>query len=401
MDISFLIILLFALFILLRVEFIFYVIYVLFGTWVLSRWWAGRALSHLRAQRIYTDHAFLGEQVPVQLQLTNHSRLPIPWLRISESVPLALHSPNFVRRVAFLPSRGRVAVTYTLDCRRRGYYTLGPLSLHTGDLFGFSEVQGQEAKVDTITVYPRIIPLSRLGLSSDLPFGTVRTRQRLFEDPTRLIGLREYQAGDPLHRIHWKVSAHSGDLLVTKLDKAISLETAILLNLNAADYDPQWAVVSSEWAIVVAASLAHHLTEQRQPVGLLTNGRDPLSQGQAPAILPRSGRSHLIKILEVLARIELTSDGGWPFPVWSRQAALHLGWGTTAIAITPKGDEATCQALHQLQRAGLNAVLIVIEPSLQFGRVRQRARHFGFPAYHVAREEDLHLWRAPVREPVV
>ena len=397
MDISFLILLLFVLFILLRVEFIFYIIYVLFGTWVLSRWWASRALSHLHVQRIYTDHAFLGEKVPVKLQITNRSWFPVPWLRISESVPLPLHSPNFVRRVIFLPSHGQGVITYTLDCRRRGYYTLGPLNLHTGDLFGFSETQGQEARADSITVYPRIVPLTRLGLSSDLPFGTVRTYQRLFEDPTRLIGLRHYQAGDPLHRIHWKASAHSGDLLVTKLDKAISLETSILLNLNAADYDPPWAVVSSEWAIVVAASIAHHLTEQRQPVGLLTNGRDPLSQGQPLEIPPRSGRGHLIKILEVLARIELATEDGLPFPVWSRQAVLHLGWGTTVIAITPKGDEATCQALHQLQHAGFNSVLIVAEPSARFDLVRQRARHFGFHAYHVTREKDLELWRIPKR----
>ncbi len=347
MDVPFIVILLFILFILLRLEFIFYIVYVLFGTWVLARWWAGRALNHLEVQRTYTDHAFLGEQIEVELCIKNRSRLPVPWLRISESVPLALHSPNFVRRVVALPARGQVTLNYTLDCRQRGYYTLGPISLNTGDLFGFTEAQAQGPAVNYITVYPRIIPLTRLGISSHLPFGTVRTRQRIFEDPARVIGLRDYQAGDPLHRIHWKASAHADDLLVTKLDTAISLETAILLNLNAAEYDPRWAIAASEWAIVVAASIAHHLTEQRQPVGLLTNGYDPINeQGRAAEILPRSGRASLIKLLEVLARIELASEGATPFAAWVRQATLHLGWGATVVAVTPKGDDATCQARH-------------------------------------------------------
>ena len=395
MDIPFLIILLFMLFILLRLEFIFYIIYVLFGAWVVSRWWTGRALGQIEMRRIYNDHAFLDEQVPVTLQISNRSRLPIPWLRIGEAVPLALHVPNFVRRVVTVPGRGQVALHYTLDCRHRGYYPLGPLTLNTGDLFGFGETQLQETKADHITVYPRIIPLARLGLTSNLPFGTVRTRQRLFEDPARLIGLRDYHPGDPLHRIHWKASAHSDSLLVTKLDAAISLETAILLNLNSAEYDPQWLIAASEWGIVVAASIAHHLIEQRQPVGLITNGRDPISaDGRAAAVMPRAGRNHLIKLLEVLARIEVATAATAPFASWIAQATLNLGWGATVIAITPQGDEETCRSLHRLQRAGLNAVLLVIEPTFQFALTRRRARSLGFPAYQIIQEEDLDRWRA-------
>ncbi|HEY64842.1 MAG TPA: DUF58 domain-containing protein [Caldilineae bacterium] len=396
MDIPFLIILLFALFILLRIEFIFYIVYVLFGTWVVAQWWTNRAAKQIAVRRFYSDHAFLGERVRVRLQIQNQGRLPIPWVRISESVPLVLHSPNFIRRVISLPSRGQVTITYTLDCRRRGYYALGPASLTTGDLFGFAESRLREPREDHITVYPRIIPLSRLGITSQLPFGTVRTPQRLFEDPTRMIGLRDYQAGDPLHRIHWKASAHAGDLLVTKLDAAISLETAILLNLNAADYEPKRAIDISEWAIVVAASIAHHLAERRQPVGLFTNGYDPLGgRGRAIDLPPRSGRGHLMKVLEVLARIELSPDGAVPFASWIQGATVDLGWGTTVIVITPKGDAATCQALHRLQRAGLNVVLIVVGPSGRFRETRQRARHFGFPAYLAARERDLDAWRSP------
>ena len=395
MDLSFLIILLLALFILLRVEFVFYIVYVLFGTWLAARWWAGRALSRLELQRIYADHAFLGERVPVTLRIRNRSWLPIPWLRVSETVPLILHVPNFVRRVVALPARGEAALAYTLDCRRRGYYPLGPTHLQTGDLFGFAEAQVHLSRPDHITVYPRIIPLAQLGLASQLPFGAIRTRQRLFEDPARIIGLRQYQTGDPLPRIHWKASAHSDERLVTKLDAAISLETAILLDRNAAAYDPQWIASSSEWAIVVAASIAHHLMEQRQPVGLLTNGRDPLGEpGRDARIPPRAGRPHLMKILEVLARIEVAEQTP-PLPEWIHDATRDLSWGVTVIAITPNGDEATCRALHRLLRAGLNPVLIVIQPSARFAEVRQRARSLGFAAYHVAHERHLDAWRAP------
>ncbi len=42
-------------------------------------------------------------------------------------------------------------------------------------------------------------------------------------------------------------------------------------------------------------------------------------------------------------------------------------------------------------------ILIVVEPSLGFRETRQRARYLGFPAYMVAREHDLDVWRTPAK----
>ena len=105
--------------------------------------------------------------------------------------------------------RERVTISYQLHCRRRGYYPVGPLQLASGDLFGFVDVQGRDVGQQFLTVYPRIIPLVGLALPSRLPFGTLASNQRLFEDPARLRGLREYQSGDSQRRINWKASAHS------------------------------------------------------------------------------------------------------------------------------------------------------------------------------------------------
>jgi uncharacterized protein (DUF58 family) len=226
-------------------------------------------------------------------------------------------------------------------------------------------------------------------------------------------------------QINWKASAHHDLLLVRTLQPAISLETGILLNLNLADYDRRTRYSGPEWAIVVAASLAAHLTERQQAVGLATNGNDPLLQskdqlagdaafddssgrlslsetmaanggrGLAPVpIAPRGGRAHLRKILELLARVEAVKTT--PFLEWVPRACLHLSWGVTVPTITPRGGEKTCQALHRLVRAGLNPVLIVITPTPRFGDVRERARSLGFSAYHITTEKDLDMWRQPV-----
>jgi len=52
------------------------------------------------------------------------------------------------------------------------------------------------------------------------------------------------------------------------------------------------------------------------------------------------------------------------------------------------------RAAHRLLRAGLNPVLVVIEPHGQFGVIRERARQLGVAAHLVANEADLKRWAA-------
>lgn len=388
---------------LLRLNFVFYVLYVVGGIWLLARWATPRSLRTLTIRRSFVDHAFLGEVVPVTLELHNQTRLPIPWLRVSESLPLELATAAHIRRVYTLRPREAVTISYSLRCVRRGYHAVGPLRLSSGDLFGFADVQGREEAQQFLTVYPRIVPLAGLGLPSRLPFGVLHSPHRMFEDPARVRGVRDYQAGDSLRRINWKASAHGDTLLVKQFSPAISLESMILLNLRAGDYERQRRYDASEWAIVVAASVAVYLESRRQAVGLAVHGVIPtLEQEQTqaesanrrpPPLPPRPGRSHLMKVLEQLARVELL-DEGEPFVSWAPRIAAPLPWGATVIAITPSGDELSCQGLHHLVRAGLNAVMLVVEPYGRFDFVQERARRLGFQAYQVASEADLNRLQA-------
>ena len=208
--------------------------------------------------------------------------------------------------------------------------------------------------------------------------------------------MRDYRSGDPLQAIDWKSSARVGSLQVKKYEPAVSLTTVIFLDLNAAAYARQLKISASEWAIVVAASLASYLVGQRQAVGLASNGMDPLTGSRGWIIPARPGRTHLMKLLEWLARVQQVE--ATPLADWLPTAAVGLAWGTTVVAITPSGDEATCTALHRLRRAGLNPVLVAVEPHGQFGVVQERGRRLGVLAYLVADEDDLKRWQGgPVR----
>ncbi|VAW31691.1 hypothetical protein MNBD_CHLOROFLEXI01-1243, partial [hydrothermal vent metagenome] len=65
----------------LRVDFIFYVIYVSVGIYAWSRWMTPRVLKNLHSSRHYVDHAFWGEVVTIKVELANAGRLPTPWIQ--------------------------------------------------------------------------------------------------------------------------------------------------------------------------------------------------------------------------------------------------------------------------------------------------------------------------------
>jgi len=73
------VIILFLLAALLRVDFFFTVVYLLAAVYLLSRFWVRWVSRRIEVSRRFADHAFLGDEVEVEVHLRNQSWLPAPW----------------------------------------------------------------------------------------------------------------------------------------------------------------------------------------------------------------------------------------------------------------------------------------------------------------------------------
>jgi len=376
----------------LQADFALTVLYLLGGVVLLGQWWSRRAVRRLVIRRQFVSHAFQGETIPVRLELNNPSLLPIPWLQLHESLSTAISPRTAYQEVFSLPGRSSRVLEYNLEGRRRGYFPVGPLNLASGDLFGLLKDLHIDLPGDHITVYPRIIPLSRVDLPSRSPFGALRAHQPVFEDPARVWGKREYTRGDSLRRIDWKASAASGRLQVKQFEPSIALEAVICLDLHNADYEPRSRPYVCELGFTVAASLASWITGSRQAVGLLANGLDSLQESPGlQEMAARRGRAHLMRILEVLARLQPADSQ--PLAEVLRQKAHSLPWGATLIVITPTHDDALFDSLFYARRQGLNLFLVAIGPVPGYAEARRKAQHFAIPLYAVQAESDLDQWR--------
>ncbi|MDQ4075432.1 MAG: DUF58 domain-containing protein [Chloroflexota bacterium] len=383
---------LFVLAALLRVDFYFTIVYLLLALFLLSRLWTQRTVNALHVRRRYSERAFLGDRVEVEVILQNRSGLPMPWVELNEQLPVELRIPPFYRRVLSLGRQEQCDLQYTLVCRRRGYYPIGPLQIRTGDLFGFHRNQSLTLPPDHLIVYPKVVPLQQLGLPTRSPLVSLPAHSPLFEDPSRVMGVRAYQRGDSPRRIHWTATAGAGQLLVKQYQPAIARETLICLDLNEEDFERGVRFTATELAVVVAASLATHIiVREGLPAGLAVAAWDPLQEKQTSStLLPRSERAHLMYLLELLARVQVTE--GMPFAEMIRQESARLPWGATIVVIAGAEGESLLDTLLYLQRAGFAVALVLVQSNAPSTALKERAALLRIPIHRVWNERDIEAW---------
>lgn len=238
-------------------------------------------VSGLECERtISQDVLQQGEETTVDLTVTNKRGWPIPWLFVED-----LHPSDFPRegantRLAILMPGRSLRLQYTIRCPRRGYHRIGPTMLESGDVFGLIKRFRTGVQQDYVSVLPTIAYIETFKVSARRPQGPVRISNRIYEDPTRIAGLREYAPGDPLNRIHWKASARTGDLYVKQNEPSNVLGATLMLDLHEDSYVPADRDGRIELAITTTASLAYLLQMSGEQLGMITNALDAAELAQ-------------------------------------------------------------------------------------------------------------------------
>ena len=244
-----------------------------------------------------------------------------------------------------------------LYCYKRGYFQLGPLKATSGDIFGLYPRSITDSSVEHIIVYPRIYTIAQLGIPSLHPMGDTRTDRRIFTDPTRIIGVRDYTPHDSLRHVHWKATARHQDLQVKIFESTTTLKLAIFLAIDSFKYGGIFKEDDFELGISTTASIINHVTEQGNAVGMYINTR-LADTDQAVRILPGSGTGQLVTLLEILAKVMPYSSGS--FEELLENERRNLPWGTTLIIILAGSTPSLNSLLYNLKENGHKLLVLQV-----------------------------------------
>ena len=334
--------------------------------------WNKYSLHSIEYKRTLSERrAFLGESVDLTVQVTNRKLLPVSWLKIEDEYPLPVTMLDGEAQTSTKPGVGllgnlmslrwfeRTRWHYQLRCDKRGFYAFGPAHLQSGDPFGLFSSQLDSATLDWLIIYPQVKPIEVISLPPKEPFGEVKARQRIFEDPSRAIGIRDYQFADTLKRIHWKATARRQKLQVKVYEPTTSFQLMIFLNMVTLPKHWQGTIPELlEQVVSLGASIASYAVEKRFQVGLMANGCWPQSD-QPLKVLPSRSPDQLTHILEALAAVSA-------MPTISIEELLNresarLPWGATLAVVTAVVTDELLIVMNRLQAAGRRMVLLRLD----------------------------------------
>ncbi len=339
---------------------------------VFSWAWNRRALRNVRyLRRFHHRRAFPGEKLDVQILVENHKWLPVTWLQVEDEwpsefapedssalVPSSGPSIGYLVNVYSLRWYERVRRRYTLVAEHRGLFRTGPAHMLSGDPFSLFQDGSAVERTELLIVYPQVLPLEKLGLDAKDPFGEMGFQQRLFEDPNRIMGIRDYRNDDSFRHIHWKATARTGALQVRQYEPTRT--RSIVLCLNIASFEEYslgvWPAMV-EYVISTAASIASWAVEEQYAVGLIANAA--LAQTDRPLrTQPGRSREQLANLLEAMAGISYFITGD--YSQFLLRESSNLPWSATLVAITAFTSEAILASLMRLRQSGRRVVLIVL-----------------------------------------
>lgn len=211
-----------------------------------------------------------GQPTQVRLGIQNIGRRRPPALMLEDRIPYRLgNRPRLV--LERLAPGSRSVVNYTITPGARGSYELGPLRVRSSDPFGLA-VSNQEFPMTTeLIVTPRIqaLPSLRLPGGAGLSSGESQA-QAVAITGSDDIAIREYRHGDDLRRVHWKASAHRGELMVRREEQPWENTATILLDTRRGAHRGDGDHSSFEWMVEAAASGTVRMTRDGMSPRLVT-----------------------------------------------------------------------------------------------------------------------------------
>jgi uncharacterized protein (DUF58 family) len=351
---------------------------------LLARYWAKHALDNVRYERVIPENrAFEGEKLSLTLRLINDKLLPLPWVEVRDSVPEDVlideehvstsTSPGYVylARSTHLSWYERISWPLQLQTPPRGYYRVGPARIRTGDIFGFFPVERDDDSFDPFIIYPRLYTLPELGLPAERPFGELKGRERIFEDPIRIAGLRDYRPGDPMRRIDWKASARAQALQSRVYEPSATMHLLVALNVDTMEHAWEGFLPEMlEHGLSVAGSVASKAFEDGYAIGLVANGAYRDSDRPMRVPVSRSAEQ-LARVLEALAVVGPMTPTSLDTVI--DREALSFPFGATLVCITNQMGAPLAASLRRVAHAGHSVTVISLseqEWEEDLGRIR-------------------------------
>jgi uncharacterized protein (DUF58 family) len=250
--------------------------------WSRTKLQVTRRLSHTKVQP--------GQRVTVELEVENGGPTSTSFILVEDRLPPTLGRPARLV-LSGIPGRNSQRVSYSMVCRTRGRFSIGPLRMDVSDPFALTKVRLEFGERDDLVVFPEVEELDRTPQSQYGSGAGESASRQLFRTAEEFYTMREYVLGDDLRRIHWPSVARRGRLMIRQDESARRSLATVVLDTRVAAFGQAYSE-PFEKAVSVAASLGVYLARSGFALRLAAGNPRPVPVSEDAFLEALASASH-------------------------------------------------------------------------------------------------------------
>lgn len=300
--------------------------------------------------------AKVGDVLEERIIIHNTGPIPAHWIEIEDQTNI----PGHLQAIGTSVNADNYTTWQTRHvCTRRGLYRLGPTTVHTSDLFGLFKLSIHDPTTANILITPPVLPLPNIQVASGGRTGDGRFSKGNLEQSVAVSTIRDYQPNDPIHHIHWPLSAKHQTLNTRVFENTPTGNWWIIQDMNQDVQIGDNRNNTLEVGIILTASLANAGIQEGKAVGFIANDR------QHTWVPAQHASDQTMKILRALA---LCEAGNLPLEQLLQKSRGSFHHSASLILITPDISSGWWDALIWYKAKGLVPTVLLLDPS-SFGAI--------------------------------
>ncbi|HEY0828623.1 MAG TPA: DUF58 domain-containing protein [Bacilli bacterium] len=339
-------------------------------------------------RQISRNHMVAGDEVTVNLAITQHSYVPLGWITVKEEWVHQGTQKPYIHRKLYVPWLNKVfRYSYKITGLPRGQYHAHQIEITTGDLFGFLRKSKFLNVPMNFTVQPK--PANHRFLFGDglsRYDGDKAVRQMLLNTP-QVSHVRNYLEGDAMNRIHWKMSSRLNDLMTKEMDTCFENHVIVLLNAAKGGMPTKAGLAPDagfEQCVQAAAGLLQYGRQLPCRMELVCN-----SSGSQ--VVRLANRFETGPCNEFLTHV--MNKGNAAFTPVVREEIQGLPSGSTLICVTSSLDDSLVKVFVERRRRNNPIHIMFIMgkamPSEQELNIKQTLKLSGCNLHYIPAPENL------------
>jgi len=311
-------------------------------------------IPNIEVQRLTQDTAYEDEIINVKVKIRNNLSRGTSFFEVLDYFSAAERGKEKTSLfILNIKAKEDINFNYSVDCYKRGISKIGPIEVVSQDALGFFRMKKTLKIISSIIIYPSLFRVFTFPppLSGSVSWMGVETA-KIGGDSHEFFGVREYQRGDAISRIHWPSVARHNKLIVKQFERNSVQEVTIVLDFKKGDDIGTGKETTFEYAVKIAGSVARFLMDNGSFVQLM-------GYADNANIVPfGKGDSHAFKILEYLACVR--SEGAYTLSQTLEEAIFITPYNSTLITIMLDNDIDALSSLVQFKIKGVKIVVIVL-----------------------------------------